>query len=527
MKFRFVILLSVLALIYGTLIFRLYAIQIRQGEDYARKIEQRDKFIQGEAVRRGAIYFSDRSRNGIPVAVNKKFPVIYAVPQEIKEPKKTADSLAALVGWQKNKLTAALSKPGDLYENLLEKASSEQIRLIREGNFNGVYVEERNFRYYPFQDLASHLLGLVGFNQNNSQPLGLYGLENFYESELKNGRDIYLTIDINLQTRAEEILENLIKKFEASAGAVIIQKSDSGEILTLVSKPDFNSNNYSQFAVGLFLNPVAQSLYEPGSVLKVLTIAAGLDSKKFTPQTTFYDVGKIVLNGRTVENWDKKAYGQATVANILEYSINTGAVWAEQTVGHNLFYDYLTKFGLGEITGIDLPYERAGNLENLRKKKARDIDFATASFGQGVAVTPLELINGFSAVVNGGSLMRPYLNIETKPRVLRRVISAETSRQLKEMMVSALEKVGIAIIPDYQLGGKTGTAQVPDAKNGGYSSEVINTYIGFVPAAESQFVILLKLDKPKNAPLAGLTVVPAFKELAQFVLNYYQIAPRR
>lgn len=528
MKWRFVLLLAVLALFYGTLIFRFYTLQIRQGVDYAEKIEKQDKSIQNNAVKRGEIYFTDRSQNAIPVAINKKFPVVFAVPQEIKEPSKTAALLASIVGWKEEKLVGALSKPNDPYENILEKATSEQIRLIQELKLKGVYTEERDFRYYPFQDLAAHLLGFVGFNQDSSsQPTGLYGSENFYERKLLEGQDIHLTIDVNLQTRAEEILENLIKKFEAVAGAVIIQKPNSGEILALANKPDFNLNNYSQSAVSLFLNPATQSLYEPGSVLKVLTIAAGLDGKKFTPQTTFYDVGRVILNGRTIENWDHKAYGQATVANIIENSINTGAVWAEQSIGHNLFYDYLTKFGLSEITGVDLPYERAGNLTNLQKKQARDIDFATASFGQGVAVTPLELINSFSAVVNGGRLMKPFLNKETKPQIIRQVIAPEISSQLKEIMVSALEKAGVAAIAHYRLGGKTGTAQLPDMKNGGYTSEVINTYIGFAPADNPQFVILLKIDKPKGAPLAGLSVVPAFKEMAQFVLNYYQIPPEK
>jgi len=211
--------------------------------------------------------------------------------------------------------------------------------------------------------------------------------------------------------------------------------------------------------------------------------------------------------------------------NVLERSINTGAVWAERTIGHDIFYDYLVKFGLGEATNIDFPQERSGNLSNLQRKQASDIDFATASFGQGIAVTPLELINAFSAIANGGKLMRPFLNAELKPKINRQVISEISSHSLKEMMVSAVEKAEVAVIPGYQIAGKTGTAQVPDFIKGGYTLDVINTYIGFAPAEKPQFVILLKLDKPKGAPLAGLSVVPAFRELAQFVLNYYNIPP--
>jgi cell division protein FtsI/penicillin-binding protein 2 len=275
------------------------------------------------------------------------------------------------------------------------------------------------------------------------------------------------------------------------------------------------------------LNPAIKSLYEPGSVLKVITMAAGIDSGKFTPDTTYYDSGSVTLNGKVIKNWDKKAYGKVTMTNVIENSINTGAVWAENKIGDDLFYNYLVGFGLNKPTGVDFLEERTGNLSNLETKKASDVDFATASFGQGVAVTPLELINAFSAIANGGKLMRPYFNAELKPQVIKQVISEEASRQVKAMMVSAVDKAGVATIANYRVAGKTGTAQVPDFKNGGYTLDVIDSYIGFAPVDNPRFIIFLKLDKPKGAPLAGLTVVPAFKDLAQFVLNYYNIPPDR
>jgi len=334
-----------------------------------------------------------------------------------------------------------------------------------------------------------------------------------------------LTIDRNLQIQTEEILNNLIKKFEAIGGTGIIQNPKTGEILALTNKPDFDPNNYNQFELSSFLNPAIKSLYEPGSVLKVITMAAGINSKKITPETTYYDSGSVTLNGKTITNWNNKGHGKTTMTNVIEQSINTGAVWAERATGHDIFYNYLLKFGLNKPTGIDFSQERSGNLANLKKKHAQDIEFATASYGQGVSITPLELINAFSAIANGGNLMRPYFNAELKPKVLRRVISSDTARQVKEMMVSAVEKAGVATIANYSVAGKTGTALVPDFKKGGYTDDVINTYIGFAPADDPQFVILLKIDKPKGAPLSGLSVVPAFRELAQFVLNYYNIPP--
>jgi len=524
MKLRYTILVIIFALVYGGLISRLYNLQLVQGSQYSQRVETREKISQNN-FDRGAIIFTDRNNDSIPVAENKEFPVIYAVPKEISQPEKTAEALAPVIGWNKEKLTALISKPNDLYKLLVEKASDEQIKSVKSLNLEGIDIASQNFRYYPFANLASQLIGFVGVNEKNDQPAGIYGLESFYNDQLQNNKDLILTIDRNLQIQTEEILNNLIKKFEAIGGTGIIQNPKTGEILALTNKPDFDPNNYNQFELSSFLNPAIKSLYEPGSVLKVITMAAGIDSKKITPETTYYDSGSVTLNGKTITNWNNKGHGKTTMTNVIEQSINTGAVWAERATGHDIFYNYLLKFGLNKPTGIDFSQERSGNLANLKKKHAQDIEFATASYGQGVSITPLELINAFSAIANGGNLMRPYFNAELKPKVLRRVISSDTARQVKEMMVSAVEKAGVATIANYSVAGKTGTALVPDFKKGGYTDDVINTYIGFAPADDPQFVILLKIDKPKGAPLSGLSVVPAFRELAQFVLNYYNIPP--
>jgi cell division protein FtsI/penicillin-binding protein 2 len=212
------------------------------------------------------------------------------------------------------------------------------------------------------------------------------------------------------------------------------------------------------------------------------------------------------------------------MTNVIEQSVNTGAVFVEQTIGHKNFYEYLKKFGFGEKLNFDLPDEVAGSLRNLENKNARAIDFATASFGQGTAVTPLQVITAFSALANGGLLMRPFVLRDTEPYVIRRVIGEETAMKVVKMMESAVEKAGVAVIANYRVAGKTGTAFIPDFKRGGYSEELIHTYIGFLPASSPHLTIMLKLDKPK-AELAGLTVVPAFRRLAEFALNYLNIPP--
>ncbi len=525
MRFRYSFFLIFFTFLYASLIYNLYKLQIEKSFYYSQKAQARNQAELAKVVNRGRIFFTDRNNNLIPVALNRDFPIIYAVPKEIKDPEEIAKVLAPIIQWDEEKLIKALDHPSSLFRLLVDKASETQINKIKELNLPGIYISSLTHRFYPSQNLGSHVLGFVGINEENDFPTGLYGIERYYQKKLEKGEDIYLTIDRILQTQAESVLSDLISKYEAEGGTVIIQEPKTGKILALANKPDFDPNNYSQWPIQNFTNPAVQYLYEPGSVLKVITLAAGIDLGVLTPETTYFDKGSVTLNGKTITNWDNKAYGLATMINVIERSINTGAVFAESKVGHKNFLEYLRKFGFEERTGIDLPEEVKGNLKNLSRKEARDIDFATASFGQGIAVTPLALVNAFSAIANGGLLMKPYLNAQEKPMVIRRVISEETSKKIIEMMESAVEKAGVASISHYRIAGKTGTAQIPNLKTGGYfSDQFIHSYVGLGPASNPRFVILIRLTKPK-AELAALTVVPAFKELAQFILNYYHIPP--
>jgi len=292
------------------------------------------------------------------------------------------------------------------------------------------------------------------------------------------------------------------------------------------SYPTFDPNRYSEAELGDFLNPVTQQIYEPGSVFKIITMAAGIDAGKIATSTTFNDTGVLILNGKKIQNWDHKAYGRVTMTNVIEKSLNTGAAFAERTTGDKIFTDYVTKFGFGEPTGVDLPYELKGDLRRLNPSSPA-IAFATASFGQGVAVTQMGLINAVAAIANDGELMRPYVNADLAPHSVRTVITKKTADAVTEMMVSAVDKADVASISGYSIAGKTGTAQVPDFVHGGYTDKVINTYVGFGPTSNPRFAILIKLNEPEGAPVAGLTVVPAFRDLAQFILNYFNIPPDR
>jgi len=525
------------AVLYLVLIFHIYNLQIEKRAYFLTKAQNQERASGTFKAPRGNIYFVDRNNNLIPAALNKEYPMIYAVPKEIyNENNYDYSQLSQIVNIPVEELKKKLSKPNDLYELLIKKATPEQINQIKNLNLKGIYISDQLLRFYPFGDLASHLLGFV--NSDSEIEKGVYGLELSFNKELsgqpgeikedkiiesKSGKDLILTIDRNIQSQAEEILKKLINQYQAAGGSVIVQEPQTGKILAMGSFPNFDPNNYSKFEVSTFLNPVVQSIYEPGSVFKLITMAAGIDSGKITPETTYVDTGSITLNGKTIKNWDLKAHGLQTMTGVIEQSINTGAVFAQRKTGPDIFYNYLIKFGFSELTNIALPGEVRGNINSL--KNGREIDFATASFGQGVAVTPIELISAISAIANGGNLMKPIILADEKPQVVRRVISQETAKAVTKMMISAVEKNKVAVIPNYLVAGKTGTAFVPNFGGKGYTDDVINTYVGFAPAFDPKFVILIKLNKPKGSPLAGQTVVPAFRELAQFILNYYNIAP--
>ena len=510
---------------YGALVFNIYGLQIQRGVYFSARAKAQAGGGNVLSPVRGTIFFQDKNGNKIPVAFNREFPMIFAVPKDIEDSAEASAAIAEALGLEATEIKPRLEKANDEYELLVPKATADQVAKIRALALKGVYVASDYFRFYPFGSLGSQVLGFVGPDSATGAFSGRYGLESYYDDTLQRS-DLTLTIDRNIQSQAEKVLKDLIEKYDAEGGTVIVQEPQTGNILALGNYPNFDPNEYAKSALRNFINPAMQSVYEPGSVFKVLTMAAGLDSGKITPATSFYDTGSLTLNGKTIKNWDGKAHGQTTMTEVIEQSINTGAAFAEKKTGHDLFYNYLLKFGLDEITGITLPGELSGKLGNL-KISTRDINFATASFGQGVSVTPLQLVNAISALANRGILMRPNLLAGHPPEAIGEVISPEAAGKVTEMMVSAVNKAGVAKIDGYRIAGKTGTAQVPDFRRGGYSDQYIHSYIGFAPASDPKFTILIKVDKPKGVGLAGSTVVPAFRELAQFVINYYNIPADR
>ncbi|MBZ1348669.1 MAG: penicillin-binding protein 2 [Candidatus Liptonbacteria bacterium] len=533
MGIRFSLIFIIFTLVYAVLLANFYHLQLNRGDYFMVRAEAHRRLAFDLEPERGNIFFTDKNKASVPVAVKKYYPLIFAVPKNIVNINETASILAKVLNIEEKKILSRISNKKDPYEIILRKASLEQAQEIQKLNLKGIGISQEPYRFYPNERLASHLLGFVSENS------GRYGIESFYNHILKGepgvilgekivppkkGEDIYLTIDRNIQAAAEKILGDAVAKHKAESGMIIVMNPKNGEILAMSFLPNFDPNNFGELEVKNFLNPAVQSVYEPGSVLKPITMAIGIETGKITPYTEFVDKGYVTLNNRTIRNWDFRAYGKTDMSKIIEKSINTGIVFVAQQIGKSVFYDYLKNFGLNKKTGIDLPGEVTGNLRTLRD--GRDINLATASFGQGIAVTPIRLLTAINVIANNGLMVKPHL-LAGNQECLGRVISEETSRQVTEMMIAKVDEIRSAQISGYSVAGKTGTAQIPDFQKGGYTDELIHTFVGFAPAYNPRFIALIRMDKGKGPIFASQTIMPAFRELAQFILNYYEVSPDR
>ncbi len=526
MRFRFILITLIFITTLGVLETNLFNLQVIKRNYYADKAEALSEFQSDSVPSRGSIFFTDRHNNQIAVATNREYPQIYLSPKDIKGPEEAeiAESLAAVLDLKSADLMRIIQDKNIIFRSLVEKASSETVNQIRELGLKGVHVKNSNYRSYPFEKLAASTIGFVGRNDKNPSPIGLYGLEKFYNQKLDDNKDIHLTIDRNIQAQSESILKNLFEKFKMASGNIIVMEPRTGAILAVANTPDFDPNDYKKYDIGSYLNSVVQKIYEPGSVFKPITMAAGIESGAITPDTTFVDTGSVKVNDKTITNWDHQAHGRVTMTNVIEQSINVGTVFAERKTGHPIFKEYVKKFGFGSLTGVNLPDEIRGSIENIERKNAQEIDFAAASFGQGTAVTPIQMIRAFAVFANGGILVRPRLDATSKIESGEQIISEDTAQKVAAMMESAVSKAGVASLLNYRIAGKTGTAQIANPAGGGYLEEYNHTFIGFGPVSNPRFIALVRIEKP-SANLAGQTVVPSFRELADFILNYYGVAP--
>jgi len=525
--FSLIILFSIM------LLGKLFFIQILQG-DFYKALAQGLHNLPAEAqIERGEVFLKD----GEPLAINKNWPLVFASPPKVTEPEKTAENLAEVLNLDKNFVLERLQKDS-FYSVIKNKLTEEEVIALENLNLPGIYPDFERGRYYPQEFLASQVIGFLG-----GAGTGQYGLEEYidrkYDETLMNA-DLILTLDYNVQFMAEKLLKEAKENLKIERGQIIVIEPASGKIIALANFPNFNPNQYNEYAtkghLEIFENGVTKKLFEPGSVFKPITFAAALEEGKITPQTTYIDEGVVEIGGWPIYNYGEQVWGERSMTEVLEKSINTGAVFVEKRIPHNVFLDYIAKFGIFESTGIDLPETYS---ENEEFKKGYEINFATASFGQGIEMTPIQLVRAYCAIANGGSLVKPYLIekviehrsgepdkiTEIQPALSSQIISPKTASQLTAMLVSVVENgfANRAQIPGYYIAGKTGTGQVPE--EGTYSLEkTIQSFVGWLPAFNPQFLILVKLDNPQ-AKTAEYSAVPIFHMLAENIIHRYQIPP--
>ncbi|HCC21787.1 hypothetical protein A2480_00195 [Candidatus Uhrbacteria bacterium RIFOXYC2_FULL_47_19] len=565
-RFRFFQIVVLLTFILVGL--RLFVLQVMSHDFYSALASNQHGIFAELFPKRGTIYLRDpRSLSGtFPVAVNKDYTLVYAVPRDIENPEMVASQVSEILGLDESLVKEKLAHQDDPYEPLARRVSDEQSDQLKALEINGIGFGSESYRFYPEKEYLSHVLGFVGSDEQGTR-VGRYGIEGYWNSELsgkpgyleterdplgrwigaadrqlvpaQDGSDIVLTIDRSIQYVACDRLKKAIVQYNAEGGAVVILNPNTGAVLAMCGLPDFDPNDFSEVInASAFNNPVIFEAYEPGSIFKPITMAAAVDADKVGPNTTYEDTGQVQIGPYTIRNSDGKANGVQTMTQVLEKSLNTGTIFAVRELGTESFFEYVRGFGFGTKAGIELETEVEGNISSLEKKG--DIWSATASYGQGITATPLQLVTAISAIANGGKLMKPYLidrivstdGRETviEPTVVRQIISKRASTLVGGMMVRVIEdghgkRAGV---PGYWVAGKTGTAQVAKKEGGGYDEQAsIGSFVGFAPVDDPKFVMLVKIDRPKDVQWAESSAAPLFGEIADFLLNYMQIPPSR
>lgn len=557
MKWRYPFVFITLVFFFVLVIARLFYWQVVKAETLSTLAQSQYSGIVKILPERGKIKTSD----GFPIVANKVSYLLFINPTEVKDRNKTVDILSSILDLSTASVSSKLV-PDRLWVpiksgiSLLEKETIEKIDLP------GIGFEEQFTRFYPEASIAAHLLGFVGKNESG-QDKGYVGLEGFYDRLLKgkegyavelhdaqgrpilykridrtkesDGGNLLLTIDRSVQFLAEQKLKDGIERYGALGGMVGIMEPASGDIIAMASFPSFDPSKYWENDEVLYTNPFITNTFEPGSTFKPIVMAGALDAGLITPQTKCpICSGPITMSDYTLHTWNDKYYKDTNMVEVIQHSDNTGMVFVALKLGVDKMISYLTRFGIGKLTDIDLQGETAPSLKV--KNAWYQVDLATTGFGQGISVTPIELLTAFSALANEGKIMQPRVAsafensngevLKVPVKVKGTPISAKTAKVMTEILVNAVEKgeAQWTRLKGYRIAGKTGTASIPVA--GHYDpTNTITSFIGFAPAEKPKFVMLVILDKPKTSIYAAETAAPVFFDIAKDLLSYYGVAP--
>ena len=554
-------LLAVLIMVAGVLVLRLFFLQIVDTSDLEAKNlsqVQVDRKLQSP---RGTIY----DRHGSPLAMSVVTKSLYADPQMLKKnPEDIAELVAPYVSISKEAIVENLKEDTAFVwlDRMMEPDKSKAVeKIIEDEKLEGLNFVEESKRYYPNGNLAAQVLGFVG-----TEDKGLDGLEMVLDDELKGGltkevvatdrkgnaifgsvlaqylpdkgKSVTLTIDATVQFIAERALEQAMVDIKPAHASVIVMDPKTGEILAMANRPTYDPNHYDKGKEQDFKNIAVTNLYEPGSTFKPIIASAALASGKWTVDTVYNDTGSIMASGHVMQNWNGEGYGKVRLLEILKFSINTGMARLGLTTGPEILSEYVHKYGFGQPTGIELPGEGEGLLFN--PEEMADIDTASMSIGQGIAVTPLQMVRAFGAIANGGILMKPHIvkaynnpdgtvASETQTESQGQAIPENVASTIVDILEKEVSEGGgnKAMVEGYHFGGKTGTAQKLNTEYGGYlDGRYIASFIGFGPVEDPKFVVLVAIDDPSNGSIyGGQIAAPVFKDIMSQLVRYYQISP--
>ncbi|MCX6702116.1 MAG: penicillin-binding protein 2 [Candidatus Zambryskibacteria bacterium] len=546
------------------LIGRLYILQIVDNDFYINKANKQYLSTSKNIFSRGTIFFQNKD-NGLVSAATLKSGFILAVnPEVLKDPEVVYQKINELMPIEHDIFIAKATKKKDPYEEIATRVNSEIGQKINDLKISGLQVYKESWRFYPGGNTASHIIGIMGFK--GDEYAGRYGLERQYEAQLlrkegafvnffaqifsdikivtennsENEADIVTTIEPTVQSYLQDIIASTTEKWSSDLTGGIIMNPSTGEIYAMEVFPTFDLNN-SQLEknISIFSNPLVENVYEMGSIIKPLTLSAGIDTGVITANSTYYDSGFVMINNKKISNFDSKERGIVNMQDVLSQSLNVGAAHVESLLGNKKFAEYMYGFGLGEKTGIDLPNEGRNLVDILNR--SNDVEYASASFGQGIALTPISTIRALSVVANGGTLVNPHVVKQINYKIgiskstpidnSRRVIKRETSEEITRMLTYSVDKVllgGTVRIPNYSIAAKTGTAQIAKEGGGGYlENEFLHSFVGYFPAYNPKFIILLYTVKPKGVNFGSETLTRPFMDLVKFLINYYEIPPDR
>ncbi|MHB8651962.1 MAG: peptidoglycan D,D-transpeptidase FtsI family protein [Minisyncoccota bacterium] len=562
---RFWVLYVFMACIAGASLWRLFSLQVIQGKAYAEAAQRQYVNPSSGLFDRGAIVMEEKDGTRMSAATIAYGAKLIVDGTKIGDAERVYAMLSPIVSLDHTNFIRRTSVHTDVYIEIAHHLTTAQASAITALKIPGLSLEAEQWRTYPGGGLAAHVIGLVGYDGTNTLA-GRYGLERYYNDVLERATtsslnffaeifgeikkevfdrtpregDIVTTIEPNVQAMLEDSLKAVQAKWHPEEGGAIIINPKTGEVYAMAAFPSFNPNDFSHVASdSVFINPLVERAYEMGSIIKPLVMAGALDMGAVTPSTTYNDTGTIKIDGATIHNYDNKARGVIPMQEILSQSLNVGMAFVAHQMGNADVRKYLLGYGIGEETGIDLPGEIHGTVSNLSSPRA--LEYATASFGQGISMTPIETVRALSALGNGGYLIDPHMVKEIDytvgpktiiaPNPPQQVLKPGISEAITRMLVRVVDEKlanGAAKMDHYAIAAKTGTAQIAyPHKRGYYDDRYLHSFFGYFPAYDPQFLVFYYIVHPLGAQYASNTLTDSFVNTTKFLINYYQLPPDR